>query len=310
MRYLTVTIDVEPDCTPGWHYSRPLTFNGVQIGIKNRLQPLFNKYQIRPTYLINNVVLEDAESVETLKNLKGDFELGTHLHPEFIEPQKKFYDYSGKDAKAIQCSLDSNTEFEKMKNITLLFEKCFNKKPLSFRAGRFGAGINTVKCLQNLGYKVDTSVTPHINWGFVDYTDLNEQPYFIKEGTLLKQDSNGTVLEIPVSIIKKRKFIREKTYWLRPVYSDYKNLVMIVDEYSKKYEKNGIVIYNMMFHNVEVLPENSPYTRTERDCEKYIKNLDIFFTYCKKEEIESLTLSGAYSRIQYNKLILKEGRKT
>ena len=85
--YLVITIDVEPDCTPTWKYSSPLTFHGVTEGIQKRLQPLFNKYNIVPTYLINNVVLEDGQSTDTFLKLEGRFELGTHLHAEFIAPE-------------------------------------------------------------------------------------------------------------------------------------------------------------------------------------------------------------------------------
>ena len=95
-RYVVITIDVEPDCSPDWRYSNPLTFGGVHEGIGKILQPLFNKYSFTPTYLINNVVLEDNDSISTFKNLQGKFELGTHLHPEFIEPQKTEFDYAGK----------------------------------------------------------------------------------------------------------------------------------------------------------------------------------------------------------------------
>ncbi len=100
-KFLTVTIDVEPDCTPTWRYSDPLAFRGVDIGIKERLHPLFIKHKITPTYLVNNVVLEDSPSVTVLKNLEGNFELGSHLHPEFIEPGKEFQNYAGIAAQRI-----------------------------------------------------------------------------------------------------------------------------------------------------------------------------------------------------------------
>ena len=105
-KYLTITIDVEPDCSPDWRYSNPLTFNGIREGIGNRLQPLFNQYGIVPTYLINNVALEDPQSIEVFKNLPGKFELGTHLHPEFIEPAKQYSDYSGKKGKPIAAFMN------------------------------------------------------------------------------------------------------------------------------------------------------------------------------------------------------------
>ena len=117
-KFLTVTIDVEPDCSPSWHYSSPLAFTGVHKGIKERLQPLFNEFGIPPTYLINNVVLEDEASCNTLSGLDGAYELGTHLHPEFIGPEKLFDDYAGRKGEANCCFLDPELEFQKLENIT------------------------------------------------------------------------------------------------------------------------------------------------------------------------------------------------
>lgn len=299
-KYLVLTIDVEPDCTLQWRYSNPLTFDGVQMGIKDKLQPLFNEYGICPTYLINNVVLEDRKSVDTLKNLTGSFELGTHLHPEFIEPDKKFQVYDGKNAEANQCFLRSDIEFAKIQNITCLFEKCFGKKPLSFRAGRFSAGSNTIQSLKKLGYRVDTSVTPHLNWKDptrempIDFSKAKEQPYFIKDLSILEDTLAKEILEVPVSIIKIKKIFGNKLIWLRPIYSNYRDFIRVLKNYSKKYSNNDKLVYNMMFHNIELIPGKSPYTQTKRECENYLVVLENFFEYCKNEGIKSITLSDLY----------------
>ena len=238
--YLVVTIDVEPDCTPSWQYSDPLTFKGVRVGIQNRLQPLFIKHNVVPTYLINNVVLEDDKSVEVLRGLDGKYEHGSHLHPEFIGPQKSFESYAGKRGLANSSEYPPQIEFEKIQNITSLFSSRFNYQPTSFRAGRFSAGSNTITSLQKLGYRVDTSVTPHVVWNDktrsnpVDYSNAKEQPYFVKPGTILESDVHGSILQVPVTIIQrpaalvselKRTYFglrdsikKMKSVWLRPVY--------------------------------------------------------------------------------------------
>lgn len=299
-KYFVITIDVEPDCSPNWKYSNPLTFDGVSEGIKNRLQPLFNKYDCCPTYLINNVVLEDKRSTDVFLNLEGRYELGTHLHAEFIEPEKEFLDYAGKKGEANQCFLKPEIEFEKMKNITQLFESNFDKKPLSFRAGRFSAGENTIKCLSELGYKVDTSVTPHIKWQDksrqvpVDYTNAYEQPYFIKENSYLEKSEQGRILEVPVSIINTTRFFRQKNIWLRPWYSGFKDFVRIIDTQSRVYGNNESVVFNLMFHNVEVIPQKSPYTQSEKECKDYLQLLENFLLHCKKSDIKSIALAELY----------------
>jgi hypothetical protein len=314
--YLVITIDVEPDCTPSWQYSDPLTFKGVTTGIKDRLQPLFNKYDIVPTYLINNVVLEDAESVKVLGSLEGKYELGTHLHPEFMEPQKSFSSYAGKRGLANCCEYPENVEFEKIKNITQLFADDFHYKPTSFRAGRFSAGANTINSLQALGYKVDTSVTPHVSWNDktrkvpVDYTLAKDQPYFIKKGTILEEDTAGSILQVPVSIVLKPvKIFREikrtlfglrgamqqqRPVWLRPVYSTNAELRVVVDDLLHRYHEHDVVVFNMMFHNVEVMPGLSPYCKTETDCTRYLNQLTFFFEYCKNKNIKSVALTDLY----------------
>ncbi|HUQ66137.1 MAG TPA: hypothetical protein VM101_08285 [Flavitalea sp.] len=315
-KYLVITIDVEPDCSANWTYSSPLTFRGVHEGIAKRLQPLFIKYNYSPTYLINNVVLEDKRCCEILKNLKGRFELGTHLHPEFIEPAKTEWNYAGKKGEANCCYYPPEIEYAKIKNITELFTQQFGYLPVSFRAGRFSAGTNTIESLDKLGYKVDTSVTPHVNWNDktrerpVDYSHAPDQPYRVKELTLLEADKNGRILEIPVTIANRKvslfselkrtylgmrhKIERRRPVWLRPVFSDLTDFISLIDEFSHKYSENDNIVYNMMFHNVEVMPGLSPYAHSESDAAAYLSQLENFFIYCKQNNIQGITLHDAY----------------
>lgn len=318
--YFVITIDVEPDCTNTWHYSNPLTFNGVTRGIADILHPLFAKYDIAPTYLINNVVLEDANSVDSFKMLKGRFELGTHLHPEFIAPEKMYDDYAGRKGAANCCFYPPEVEFEKIRSITNLFTSRFGYSPTVFRAGRFSAGKNTMNSLVELGYKVDTSVTPHICWNDgsrelpVDFSKAPEQPYFVKAGSMLEPDVSGKLLQVPVSIaLKKRNPLKEvlasgaglrhpyrstRPVWLRPFYSGSGDMIYIAKTFIKKYAHLNAVVLNMMFHNVEVLPGLSPYTQTAADCKVYLKQLETFLHYCKSKSIKSVTLSELYEIIR------------
>ena len=315
-KYLVITIDVEPDCSPSWHYADPLAFTGVSKGIGQKLQPLFNEYDLTPTYLINNVVLEDHDSIKTFRQLPGKFELGSHLHPEFIAPDKKYQDYAGKKGVANSCFYPPEIEFEKIKNITLLFEKNFGYKPTVFRAGRYSAGVNTMISLRKLGYLADTSITPHVCWNDpsrqkpVDFTNAPEQPYFMDRENIIKEDINGELLQVPISIaLKKRNMFKEilaaaggfrhpirkyKPVWLRPYYSTAAQMIDLAQQYFFSYKQREVVVLNMMFHNVEVLPGLSPYTFSEKDCQEYINQLRIFFAFCNQEGIQSIALSDLY----------------
>ncbi len=321
-KYVVITIDVEPDCSPNWTYSNPLTFNGVQEGIGKILQPLFNKYSFTPTYLINNVVLEHGGSINAFKNLDGNFELGTHLHPEFIEPQKTEFNYAGKKGVANCCFYPPEIEFEKIKSITALFERQFGYSPTSFRAGRFSAGSNTIESLTRLNYKVDTSVTPNMRWDdrtrekAVDFRGSPTQPYRIESANLKKERSTGQLLEVPLSIIlsklslpayikyilknKRIPYKGSSAVWLRPKFSGVDQLKSIVDKITAENVGREAVVFNMMFHNVEVMPGLSPYSATAEDCADYLQSLEWFLNYCNEQNIQSVGLSSLYDVYKKN----------
>jgi hypothetical protein len=326
-KYLVITIDVEPDCSSTWHYSDPLRFKGVSEGIAQILQPLFNTFDVTPTYLINNVVLEDDCSVKTLLQLQGKYELGTHLHPEFIEPFKKYEDYAGKKGEANCCFYPPHIESEKIKNITTLFENRFGYKPGAFRAGRYSAGSNTMSSLASLGYLVDTSITPHICWNDksrekpVDFTNAPEQPYFMEGEDITMENTSGEILQVPISIaLKKRPFLREfivsggglhhalrkyKPVWLRPYYSSANEMIELAKQYNLAYQNRDKMVLNMMFHNVELLPGLSPYTQSEAKSREYLEQLKIFFTFCKQENFNCIGLSDLHKIYRNQQLCYK-----
>ncbi|MBY0536919.1 MAG: hypothetical protein K2P88_13805 [Chitinophagaceae bacterium] len=318
-KFLTITIDVEPDCSSDWTYSSPLTFTGVEKGIKDILHPLFIKYDLVPTYLLNNVVIENEASVAVLRELEGAYELGTHLHPEFIAPEKSFDNYAGKKARANCCDYPNDIEEGKLNAITDLFESKFGYKPIVFRAGRFAAGVNTIRVLKKLGYKVDTSVTPHIKWddhtrkNICDFKNAPEQPYFMTDFSMIEKSklSEG-ILQIPVSIaLQKIPYwkewlfslggLRRKPYyfkrtWLRPSFFGDKELQKLVKQYQFTYQGEEIIVYNMMFHNIEVMPGINPYAPTQKDCDQILAAMESFFAFCKEEGIRGISTEELYDR--------------
>jgi len=178
---VTISIDSECDHDVHWARSNPVRFDSITEGLPNRLQPVFTDVGAIPTYLLTVEVLEDEASVNSLRELPGRYEFGTHLHASFIEPDKRYTDYAGVDCPKFQCNDPEEIEYEKLKNISQLFEEKLGSKPTSFRAGRYGAGPQSLRSLEKLGYLVDTSVTPKMRWeepgGAVDFRHAPLQPY-------------------------------------------------------------------------------------------------------------------------------------
>ena len=294
--YLTITIDTECDHDPRWIRSKPLAFESIYRGLPDILQPAYESVGAIPTYLLTVEVMEDRQSVQVIRNLKGSYELGTHLHAAFIEPQKKFHDYAGVDSPDFQCSYAPDIEFEKLRNLTELFQKSFGYAPLSFRAGRYGANQHSIEALERLGYLVDTSVTPHLRWtepnGVVDFRKAPEQPYFPSFESLvhpLLRSEKRRILEVPVTV--KPKWFRGPS-WFRPWFSSVDQMKDIVHYHLKKYAAHEVVVLNMMFHSMEVIPKASPYPQNESESARFVNDMVNVLNWCKEEGVQFVPLKA------------------
>lgn len=296
--YMTVSIDTECDHDPNWVRANPLTFESINEGVPNRLQVAFDSIGAIPTYLLTVEVMEDATCVETLRSLKGDFELGTHLHPAFIEPHKKYHDYAGVDSPDFQSGYTEDIEFRKLENLSNLFVDSFGYRPTSFRAGRFGAAPQSLNSLQKLGYKVDTSVTPHVRWtapnGVVDFRRAPAQPYFPAENEIIVPSdySPGRILEVPVTIMPR--LLRRAPIWFRPWFASVDQMKKIFHYHLTQHADKEVININMMFHSMEVIEKASPYPQSAEDVQRFINEMLEGLTWCKEEGVEFCGLSSLH----------------
>ena len=298
--FMSVTIDTECDKSLNWSNSNPLTFNSVTHGIPNILQPLFNNFSIKPTYFLSPEVIENPSCAQTLLSIKDDCELGTHLHADYIDPERSFSDFAGKETHAFQTDFSPEIEFNKLQNLTNSFYKAFKFNPVVFRSGRYAANKNTIKSLINLGYKVDSSFTPHMKWespqgNVIDHKPSPEQPYFCNPENIY-EESESSLLEIPITIINSRRFFfLNKKVWLRPKFASIKEVKKIFKYVKSHYKKNDFIVLNMMFHSQEIIPNASPYTKTDIEVIEYISFLEDVFKLAQKEGIEFATLEEIFN---------------
>lgn len=283
---VTISIDTECDHNPQWIRSNPLRFDSIVEGLPNRLQPAFDAVGAIPTYLLTVEVLEDEASVNALNAMRGNYEYGTHLHAAFIEPEKKFFDYAGVDSPDFQCSYAPDIEYQKLANLTSLFQSKLGHAPTSFRAGRYGASADSVNSLQRLGYKVDTSVTPHMQWkepqGSVDFRKAPEQPYFPSQHNLsLPEDfTDGRILEVPVSV--KPRLFRDPR-WFRPWFASVEQMKEVFRYQLKRHSDASVLSINMMFHSMEVIEKASPYPQSADDVKRFIDDMQTALHWCAEE---------------------------
>ncbi len=297
---LCITIDTEPDCDIGWNRSDPLTFQSVTTGIPEILRPIWNKYDIKPVYFVSPKVVQDDECCEVLKQeIQQGAEIGTHLHSEYIDPDKKYQNAAGTISEEFPCfAHNTQIEFEKIKNLTELITKKLDIEPVSYRAARYGADLDTIKSLQKLNYKVDSSVTPQVDWsdkGGPDHSKAPDQPYFISENDYYAPgDSN--ILEIPITISKKRLPLLPNNWlafrWLRPTHMTVTEMKMLTNEFLKNYNEPTL---NMMFHSMVIIPRKTPFVRSSFQQKMFLSRLEKIIKYLKQNSFKSKTLQTIYN---------------
>jgi hypothetical protein len=299
--YLCVSIDCECDKGAGWRTRMPLAFAGVVQGMRDRLQPLFRKMHGKPTYLLSPEVMRDASALEAISHLEGDAELGTHLHAEFAEPDAFVPDVTD----AFQGNYPRDIERQKLDYLTRLFRKSFGHQPRSFRAGRFGIGRHSLGLLQELGYAVDSSVTPHMDWRRAGAPDVSfrlagTQPYWpVLDDPERVAAQPGALLEVPVtirpSLLSRVPVVGRwaEPKWLRPGRSNASQLIALArDEIRQAHASTPRtpVVLNCMFHNVEIVAGTSPYAATEQEADAILADLAGFLEWAERHGIKSVGL--------------------
>jgi hypothetical protein len=296
---LCITIDTEPDCDVHWMRSDPLTFESVLSGIGSLLRPIWDRYKIKPVYFISPEVIGDDDCCAALKiEMELGAEIGAHLHSEYIEPQKKYDTFAGTSSKQYPCfSCSTEIEFAKIRNLTELIAEKLGVRPVSYRAARYGADLDTIKSLEKLQYKVDSSVTPEIDWSSQngpDHSKAPKQPYFISPDDYYLQ-GNSKILEVPITISRKRApFLPNKWLfyrWLRPTHMTVTEMKMLANEFVAYHDTP---VLNMMFHSMELVPKKTPFVRTGIGLKMYLSRLEKIIKYLTDKGFKSKTLSEIY----------------
>lgn len=187
--HLIVTIDTEEEGLWGGAYrATGNTVENVRRGV-GRFQELCDRFGIRPTYLVDAPVVEDDYAAGLLREIQDDgrAEIGAHVHPWCNLP----FEEELNARNSYLCNLPERLQRDKIVWLTDAIEARFGRRPTSFRAGRYGLDIAGARILYDLGYVVDSSVTPfmdHSRDGGPNFEDAPFLPYVIRGGrSLLSQ---------------------------------------------------------------------------------------------------------------------------
>lgn len=305
---LLFTIDVEEDM-PQWQVQDPITVRNAQMLPK--LAEICRKAGVKPTYLCSYPMVTQRESASILKKLhrEGGCEVGMHLHPWNSPP---FLGVPGKnfDERATpyyQSDLDEDRLRQKLKTLHDAIGELSGAAPKSFRAGRFGMSNAAMRVLIQLGYEVDTSVTPlvhHYEDGGPDYRRAPMVPYLPSAHDFRKR-GDLPIVEIPVSISLTRPLsarvqrayarIPQKTRIRGLLSRDYLHIVDFAWLYPARFDESLLKrcadalvkaenpVLNVFLHSSELMAGQSSYIDTEADAAECLRRIRVLLEYCIQE---------------------------
>lgn len=264
-----------------------------------RLQTLCDAYGVRPSYLVTHEMATREPSRSILRDLlaTGRCEIGAHLHP-WSSPPYREEDLGGR----YPSQLDHAQLETQLRELTAAIETSVGVRPVSYRAGRHGFDSRSLRILEELRYRVDTSVDPLFNEtrkGGPSFAGAPVSPYWPDHDDV-RRSGTSRVLEIPVSAatspalpksIERRftsmpaipwrgylKRLGLHAVWLRPSYSSVEDAKALASALVAR----GVPTLNMLFHSSELVPGGSPYNRTEADVDRFFERLERVFEHIVK----------------------------
>lgn len=310
---VVITVDTEPDNMWALNSSQRPQFKNISE--LSKLQKLFDKFRVKPTYLVTFSVI-NSNAVSVLKDIAESLncEVGTHLHametPPFKMPLKG-------DGSYLQ-HYSPDIQEEKMAALDSLISDTFGSKPVSYRGGRWSFDETAIFILSKYGYLVDTSVTPGISWE--NYAGPNFKKSTCKD-YFICVEGNGDILEVPASTVikSKAKRLAELLYFNTPNWTRVEGAlrrlagfdILWLDPSFNSFEEmkwasavllsGGVRHLNISFHSSAIIPGGTPYTMSEKSTGVFFNNLESLLDYLLNDKkLEVLTLKEFYKSYKSN----------
>src|SRR5665213_1491626 len=262
---LQIIIDTEEEFDWSKPFSRQST-GVLNIAHQEKAQRIFDRYGIKPTYVVDYPVASRSIGFGPLREFLADArcEIGAHLqpwvNPPYVEDVNDILSYPG--------NLTPEIEREKLTVLTAAIERNLGVKPLVYRAGRYGIGPRSLGLLDRMGYEIDASVLPEIDLTRrhgTDFTAFGIHPF--------RFGPNGRRLGTPLTIGHAGRLI-ERIGLSPEGYSLEEQMRLVRSQLAR-----GQRIFNLSYHSPSLMPGGAPYVRTEDDLGRFLATLEGFLDF-------------------------------
>lgn len=292
---LMVVVDTEEEFD--WARVPLPTTSIVALRSLDRAQEIFDRMKVTPTYAVDYSVVsqEDGKSALARIHADGRCEIGAHLHPWINPPVLEQLS----PANSFPGNLPRDLEAAKLAHLTETLTTRYGKRPILYRAGRYGIGPNTPSILAELGYRIDCSHLPFFDltrMGGPDFRKSRIDPHWL--------DRTAGLMEVPTtvgvvgalsafgrSIHPLISGPREESLRLPGVFARLHlvNRVRLTPEGVSLREAKQLTralirernqqIFVLSFHSPSLEPGNTPYVRTDQDLREFLAWIDGYLRF-------------------------------
>lgn len=296
---LCVVIDTEED----FDWAKPLSRDNrsvASIAAQGAAQDLFARFGLVPTYVVDHPVATDPAAVAVLRGFleDGRCEIGAHLHPWVNPPDEE----TVTPRNSFPGNLPPDLERRKLMTLTDLITESFGRRPIVYKAGRFGIGPATGALLAELGYRIDASLVPYTSFVDMEGPDFSQEghaPFWFGPG--------GRLLELPLSA-GFAGCLRAHGRWLFPPLSGRLGMachapgiaarlgllerIRLTPEgvdraahrrLTESLLAQGCRIFTLTYHSPSLAPGNTPYVRTAEDLADFLGAIEAYLGYFLEE---------------------------
>jgi hypothetical protein len=292
---LVVIVDTEEE----FDWAQPLARENTGVSAmraQHRAHRVFEKYGIRPTYVIDYPVASQPDGTVPLKELFDDglCDIGAHLHP-WVNPP---FEETVCNANSYPGNLPPALERAKLAWLADAVEAAFGRRPTVYKAGRYGAGFATTATLDALGFEIDASVlartdlTP--NEG-PDFSHCGSSPYWF--------GASRRLLEIPMTVgfagLMRGAGLSLYDALTSPIGMRlhlpglfargglFERITLTPEGITAAEHRRltdtlfaaGQRVFSFTYHSPSLAPGNTPYVRSEAELRGFLDRFERYFDY-------------------------------
>jgi len=258
---------------------------------------------VKPVYVTDYPIVDDDAAATMMGQWVADdaADIGAHLHPwvnpPHVEDVTEENSYAG--------SLPQAVERAKLEALCERIAMRFGRRPVAYRAGRYGVGPNSAQLLEEAGFRLDSSVRSRFDYSSQhgpDFRGIPLNPYWAGPGRSLVELPLSTAF---VGVMRRggeRLYQKAQGMGLLagamarggllsrvpltpegvPAADAIRAIDALIDE--------GAMVLNFSFHSPTLEPGHTPYVRNESDRVAFYRWWDEVLAHLSRRNVRPATL--------------------